>query len=225
MHGLINRTIQYFVQDIHGPDVWGDMARRLKLPEAGYDPSLAYDDAETFALIDVAVARLHCPRHAFLHDLGQYLITSPAADPLRRLLRVGGATFIEALHALDRMPARAALALPDCALPPTVLTQQGPGRLRLVGRTARADYAHVLMGLIRALAAQHDVGVDLDHARHGEIITIDVVVAEAEVPPRRPDDAGVAYGRVLAGTRGAGQALAGASLIRAGGGQATGATV
>jgi hypothetical protein len=52
-----------------------------------------YDHAITLACFGAAVDVLDKHPNTLLEDIGTYLVTDPALQPLRRLLRFGGGTF------------------------------------------------------------------------------------------------------------------------------------
>lgn len=47
MHGLINRSIQAFVQETHGPATWRAVAAEAGIDPEGFEAMLHYDDALT----------------------------------------------------------------------------------------------------------------------------------------------------------------------------------
>lgn len=188
MHGLVNRSIQCFLQDSFGPDIWKEIAARAGLPEQGFEAMLVYDDRLTTAMLAAAGQRLQREEGALLEDLGTFLVSHPSNHWLRRLLRFGGGTFIDFLHSLDQLQDRGRLAVPDLDLPALELEETAPGRFTLWCRHARPGYGHVMVGVLRAMADDYGALVLLDH-RSGVIhagdgpgvareeITIDVAAA------------------------------------------------
>jgi hypothetical protein len=170
MHGLILRAIQCFLRDIWGANLWLAVAQDLRLPPAGFEAMLTYDPALGPTLIDAAAARLNRSRDSLLEDLGNYLVSHPRREGVRRLLRFGGADFPEFLHSLDQLPGRVRLAVPDLRLPPLRVTELAPDRYRLsVGPDPlAAPVAPVLAGLVRAMADDYGALVLIDTAGEGE---------------------------------------------------------
>jgi hypothetical protein len=152
MHGLINRSIQCFIQDTYGIDLWSVVADATGAPPSGFEAMLRYPDALTFAVLDEAAGRLERPRETLLEDLGTYLVANPHFESLRRLLRFGGASFMDFLHSLDELQGRGWLAVPDLDLPELDLREQAPGRYILHCRTPHPGYGHVMLGILRAMA-------------------------------------------------------------------------
>lgn len=163
MHGLINRSIQGFLRDSFGDALWSDVARAAALGFDGFEPMLHYDPAITDRVIAVAARRLDRPRDALLEDLGTYLVSHPAQEGVRRLLRFGGVDFPDFLASLEDLPGRARLAVPDLDLPDLSLEDEGPGRFTLTCRGGVPGVGHVLLGLLRAMADDYGSLVMLDH--------------------------------------------------------------
>ena len=117
MHGLINRAIQCFIRDTYGMKTWSAIAKDAKLGFDNFEALKVYEPHETDRVLTVAAEKLDNPREMLLEDIGTYLVTHPNVDAVRRLLRFGGANFVDFLHSLDELPERARLAVPDLELP------------------------------------------------------------------------------------------------------------
>ena len=113
MHGLINRAIQCFFRDTYGAPAWGEVVRRLELDFTEFEPMLHYGNELTQRMIGEMAAALGKDRETVLEDVGTSLISNPAVEAPRRLLRFGGETFLDFLHSLDDLPDRARLAVED----------------------------------------------------------------------------------------------------------------
>lgn len=163
MHGLINRSIQCFLRDTYGPDVWSDVAREANLGLASFEAMLIYDDQMTVAVIDAAARVLDRPREAVLEDMGTYLVSHHNVEALRRLLRFGGVGFVDFLHSLDDLQGRGRLAVPELDLPQLELIGGDAGLFTLHCRSAWPGAEHVVMGLLRAMADDYGALVLLDH--------------------------------------------------------------
>ncbi|MBK1636386.1 heme NO-binding domain-containing protein [Rhodovulum adriaticum] len=162
MHGLINRALQDFLRDAHGREAWAAIAGAADVDVRGFEAMLTYPDALTEAVLDAASAHLHTPRAMILEDLGTYLVSDPSMEALRRLLRFGGANFMEFLYSLDHLPDRARLAVPDLDLPDLTLTEDGRQSYTLHCRDAWAGFCPILQGILRAMADDYGVLVMLD---------------------------------------------------------------
>lgn len=149
MHGLINRSIQCFLQETYGRALWERVAFQAQVEASGFETMLRYEDSVTQALISAAARVLDRPEAAFLEDLGAFLVS---IEPLRRLLRFGGQGFFDFLMSLDELQSRGQMALPDLELPELVLEAQRGGWFGFKVCAAQRGWSAVVTGLVRAMA-------------------------------------------------------------------------
>ncbi|WP_113911880.1 heme NO-binding domain-containing protein [Roseovarius dicentrarchi] len=181
MHGLMNRSIERFVRDTYGRDVWGAVMRRAGLDYVEFEAMLTYDDHVTRDVLHALGAVLARTEQDILEDIGTFLVSHPNLEALRRLLRFGGPTFTEFLHSLDDLPARARLAVSDLILPEIELRDHGGGRFCVWCRGPVAGFGHVLVGLLRALADDYGALAWLEHKgrqNDSEIVEIQLLTVE-----------------------------------------------
>ncbi|MBJ3763444.1 heme NO-binding domain-containing protein [Maribius pontilimi] len=154
MHGLINRSLQNFVQDVYGPEVWTDVVARAELEFDEFEAMLTYDDDLSFSVLQATCDQLSKPREVLLEDLGTYLVTHPNTWRIRRLLRFGGADLIDFLLSLDDLADRARLAVPDLVLPQIhVISGAGDGaRYILRCEEVGSGMEYIALGCLRAMA-------------------------------------------------------------------------
>ena len=163
MHGLVNKSLQSFLRDTYGAPAWDDVVRRADLDVASFEAMLIYDDDLTYRTIDAASKLLGKTREVLLEDLGTYLISHPAVDAVRRLLRFGGVNFEDFLHSLDDLPDRVRLAVPDLELPDLELRPCTDGQYALTVVSSHPGFSHVMVGVLRAMADDYGALVLLDH--------------------------------------------------------------
>lgn len=177
MHGLILRAIQCFLRDIWGAAFWQAIARDLRLSPSGFEAMLTYDPALAPALIDAAAAKLHRSRDSLLEDMGNYLVSHPRREGVRRLLRFGGAGFDDFLHGLDHLPRRVRLAVPDLRLPRLSVVEDAPDRhlIRVGPDIMMAEVAAVLRGLVRAMADDYGVLVLIEPGEDAASVRVDLL--------------------------------------------------
>lgn len=193
MHGLINRTLQFFMQDTYGLDCWHDIATAANLDSPEFEAMLHYDPLVTDAVLDAATLRLAKPRDALLEDVGTYLVSHPHTESLRRLLRFGGVNFCEFLHSLEDLPDRTRLAVPELILPVLELDEfaQNCFALRCIGPID--GFGHVLVGVLRAMADDYGALVLLEHeGRIADQERIAITVIETDYAEGREFDLGAA---------------------------------
>ncbi len=152
MHGLVNRSIQCFIADTYGAQAWQQVVAHSGLPFDKYVALRPYDSALTGKIIASGSAVLNKSRATMLEDLGTYLVTSPNMNAVRRLLRFSGTSFSEFLMALEDLPDRARLALPDLDLPDLDLVRASEHGFELHVRSPQVGAGSVIAGILRAMA-------------------------------------------------------------------------
>ncbi|MGL5009034.1 MAG: heme NO-binding domain-containing protein [Paracoccaceae bacterium] len=163
MHGLINRAVQCFLRDSYGPELWQMVARDAGFGAESFDTMAIYDQAVTEALIDAAAIHLARPRELVLEDLGTYLVSHQRVEPVRRLLRFGGADFMDFLLSVEDLQGRSRLAVPDIDVPALALEEGEADVYLLSCRSPLSGAGHVIMGLLRAMADDYGALVLLEH--------------------------------------------------------------
>lgn len=172
MHGLINRAVQGFLKDTYGARIWAVVTEAADLPPGGFEALLNYDDALTDRMVAAAAAALGKPSDALLEDFGIYLA---GREGLRRLLRFGGADFVDFLYSLEELPGRARLAVPDLVLPDMTLAHLPPGHFRLSILGGHACFAQVLSGVLQAMADDFGALALISAAEDGRAVEVDLV--------------------------------------------------
>lgn len=175
MHGLVNGAIQSFVINTYGRKRWTHVTEAAGLGFCEFEAMLTYDDALTEAVLDALCAELCRARDEVLEDLGTYLVSHPAVEALRRLLRFGGETYVEFLLSLDDLPDRARLAVSDLHLPALELREQGAGRYELCCGPGLPGFGSVMMGILRAMADDYGALVMLDHDGNRDGVEVIVI--------------------------------------------------
>jgi len=194
MHGLVNRSIQCFIRDSYGVDVWEEICRDADLGFDNFEAMLTYDNALTEAVLNAACLRLKQPRSSLLEDMGTYMVSNPDLDHLRRLLRFGGDTFEEFLHSLDDLHDRAKLALPDLDFPVLDLREHAPNSFSLIYRWDHHGFGLLVLGVVRAMADDYGALVVLDHnstiGGSGDVGTISINLLDGEFTKGRTFELG-----------------------------------
>lgn len=191
MHGLINRAIERFTRDTYNSDTWEQVVRHLALDFDEFEAMLSYETRLTHELISSLCAGLGKPRNVLLEDIGTYLVSHKKTEPLRRLLRFGGVTFVDFLHSLDDLRDRARLAVADLDLPVLELWDHGTGHFSLSCDSPHDGFGHVLMGVLRAMADDYGALVFLEHkGRNGCRDRIEIRLIESAFSEGRHFDLG-----------------------------------
>ncbi|MEM6635366.1 MAG: heme NO-binding domain-containing protein [Pseudomonadota bacterium] len=163
MHGLINKSFQCFVTDTYGHPLWREVAQKAAPGLEQFEALVIYPDDVTSRVIDTACQLLDKPAAEVLEDLGNYLVTHENLEPVRRLLRFGGTSFVEFLYSLDDLHDRARLAVPDLQLPKLALSDLSGGVFELECSYSVPGFGHVLLGVLRTMADDYGDLVYLEH--------------------------------------------------------------
>ena len=181
MHGLILRTLQMFLKDTYGVDVWTDIAANADLGIAEFEAMLSYDPSLLEAVLHAAENALERKRETILEDVGTYLVSHQNNERLRRLLRFGGNDFIDFLLSLDDLPGRTRLAVPDLILPDLELYEYSANEFALCVIGPINGFGHVMVGVLRAMADDYGMLVLLDYnGRNGRCEKIAMSVIDAD---------------------------------------------
>lgn len=178
MHGLINKSLQIFLQETYGVAVWSDIAGKSGAPVDGFEPMLSYDTQLTHTLISTAETVLGKPRAAILEDLGTFIVSHKTVKRVRRLLRFGGEDFVEFLHSLEDLHGRARLAVPDLDMPMIEVREEPPAGFRIRCTEPFPGAGHVMQGVVSAMADDYGALVLIDNMpANGRVseITIDLL--------------------------------------------------
>lgn len=152
MYGLVHRAVQCFAQDTYGVQFWGRAADKARLPSHDYESMLTYPDAQLDAVIDAMAQALEKTPAQICEDIGTYLVTHTRMNAVRRLLRFGGASYLDFVMSLDELHDRVRLALPELDLPPLEVRPHTNNRLAVLVGGDRPHFGSVLLGLMRAMA-------------------------------------------------------------------------
>lgn len=163
MHGLINRSLQGFIQDTYGPRSWDDVVRQAGLKLSVFEAMLTYEDALTDQVIEAAAVVLGRSRETLLEDLGHYLVSHESLTSVRRLLRFSGLNFTDFVNSLEELPERGRLALPNLDMPELELLDHGAGQYMLTCVAPLRGVGFILVGLLRAMADDYGALVMLEN--------------------------------------------------------------
>jgi len=195
MHGLINRALQTFVCQTYGRECWLRVTEAAGLGFTEFEAMLIYEKDQTLRVLAALCDDLGRPEAELLEDLGTYLVSDPAVEALRRLLRFGGATFVEFLHSLDDLPDRARLAVEDLYLPQMELREQIAGQFSLSCGPGLPGFGWVMMGVLRTMADDYGALVLLDYeGRRDQTDVISITLIETSFAEGRSFELGARIG-------------------------------
>jgi hypothetical protein len=163
MHGMINRGLQNFVLRIFGGDVWEDICANAGLSYTNFETMLAYDDMVTEQVLDAICASTGRVRTDILEDFGTFIVSEHCSTAVRKLLRLGGETYLDFLSSLEDVNDRVQVAIPDLELPLMSLTVRTPNEFILSYEFNKCGFGAVFLGLLRAMADDYSALVTITH--------------------------------------------------------------
>lgn len=166
MDALMLRSLQGYVRDTFGVQVWQAVCRQASLTTETFEAMLRYDPGTADRVAQNTADVLGRPVETVWEDMGTYLVTDPAHEGVRRLLRFGGASFADLVQSLEEVPGRARLALPDRTFPELSVTELAPDRFEIRCLSRINGLPSVLIGILTAIADDYGtlclIGADED---------------------------------------------------------------
>jgi hypothetical protein len=162
MHGMICKTLEMFLRSQHGEEAWSAIRRAAGVQEERLEALHGYPDAMLRDLLVSTRSRLQLPIHAILDDIATWLCVHPPLEPVRRLIRFSGPTFVDLLWSLEELPDRAALAVPDLAMPLCRVREPRPGSFAIEVEWHHPCAGAFISGLLRTMADDYGTLVRVD---------------------------------------------------------------
>ena len=158
MYGLVNQAVQDFVTQHHGTGTWQTVREKAGVKDPEFLPLQQYPDELTFAMVGAACEATGRDAATLVEAIGVFWVTFTAQRGYGPLLDQLGATFPEALAALDAMHVRVALMMPNLK-PPSFRVRDVRARgLTLDYISHRAGLAPMVIGLVKGLG--HKYGLE-----------------------------------------------------------------
>ena len=152
MHGLICKALEGFVRNQHGAETWKRIALRSGLRFTEFEALRSYDDAQMEGVFLTAFQELERSNTALLEDVGHWICTHPPLEPVRRLIRFSGTSFVDLIYSLEDLHDRARIALPGLNLPKYALSELAPNTFEVLSTWHLEGSGAVLTGILRAMA-------------------------------------------------------------------------
>lgn len=184
MNGLVNRSLQLFVEQTFGKVVWHEVTRQAGIGFSDFEGMMRYEDTFMLRLLDAMELVLDRRRAELMEDLGTFIVSHHSFERVRRLLRFGGVDFVDFLHSLDDLDERVRLAVPHLDLPKIELHATGDGQFMLHCDARVPGYGHLMIGVLRAMADDYGALVMLEQVSQTakvEIISVRLVEQEFAV--------------------------------------------
>ena len=168
MYGLVNQAVQDFVTQRLGAETWKTVREKAGVQDPEFLPLQQYPDELTFAMVGAACEATGRDAATLVEEIGVFWVTFTAQRGYGPLLDQLGATFPEALAALDAMHVRVALMMPNLK-PPSFRVRDVKARsLTLDYISHRAGLAPMVIGLVKGLGHKYGLEPNVRLARARE---------------------------------------------------------
>lgn len=195
MHGLVIKALESFFRATYGDQRWRKVMEQSGLDFFEFEGLLTYEEEPCLRVLELVGIELGQSQGEVLEDVGNFLVSHPQCERLRRLLRFGGETYVEFLHSMDDLRDRARLAVEDLNLPAMELREHTAGLYSLTCLPGIAGFGSVMLGVLRAMADDYGALVMLDHrGRRDGCEVISIALIESAYSEGRSFDLGARTG-------------------------------
>lgn len=151
MYGMINRAVQEYFIEHHGPAVWQDIETQAATGVRSFALMEQYPDEITYALVATGAKVLGWDIDQVLRAIGRYWVAFAVRSGYGEFLRSAGRTVAEILDGLDALHLRIALLFPRLRQPSFWCTDNDGRSLILHYRSSREGLAPMVVGLVEGL--------------------------------------------------------------------------
>lgn len=173
MHSMINRALEGFLRGTYGDALWMDVLRIAQVEQLGFLTRNSPNRRATRRVLNAASHELNKPVDELLEDMGAWLVR---LEPIRRLLRFSGRDYGEFVLALDELPGRARMILPEIPLRDLFVKQSAPGEYTIGADDLPVGWIWAIAGALRGMA--DDYGTLALIAVSGNRISLSIALEE-----------------------------------------------
>lgn len=152
MHGLICKSLEVFIRDQHGDNVWDRVVAASGAPVTRFESLRRYDDEMMQEVFVQVFKALNTTNTAVWEDLGHWLCVHPPLEPVRRLIRFSGTGFVDLLYSVGDFHDRTRIALPGLDVPRFRIEEPRPNEFEIHSTWHLEGSSAFLTGVLRAMA-------------------------------------------------------------------------
>lgn len=161
MYGLIHRAVRDMVITGFGDERWNRILHDANATEEHFMSMQAYDDSVVLALVGSACKELNMEPAVVLEAFGRHWIADTAKKTYSNMLKSYGDNLWEFLENLNFMHDRISTSFPAFRAPMFELERLSDTEGRLVYISTRQGLTPFVIGLLRGLAIEFGVGLDI----------------------------------------------------------------
>ena len=148
MLGIINKALPILRLRYFGARTTGTRcAPPRHYPPTNTSPCWSIQTKKTEVLIEAICLASGRTRDDMLEDFGNYVVSQHSSPAVRKLLRLGGETFVDFLYSLEQLHTRGAVLVPDLDLPNLRLEVAGDNQYILHCTEHKPGFGAVLQGI------------------------------------------------------------------------------
>lgn len=163
MYGLVKQGFEHMVCQRYGEDAWSRIQSAAGVDIEIFIGMHVYPDEMAFSLFQSASAVLEVPLAELLRSFGAYWLTFTALSGHDHLLDMAGSSLAEFLENLDTVHSVLVEGFPEMKAPTFTYDQVGPAEFDLHYHSERRGLAHMVIGLVSALAERFGDRVEITH--------------------------------------------------------------
>ncbi|GLI65462.1 hypothetical protein VaNZ11_008812 [Volvox africanus] len=159
MIGWVNNSVECFVRDTFGDDVWASVVDVAGVGKGGWVSSCPYPDSETYQVVITASTLLGVTPAQALEAYGVYFVDYVTQQGYEKLLHTLGSNIAEFLKSLNNLHLHLTMSFPAMSAPAFKCMAVGPESLELHYYSHRPALGPIVVGVLRGLANRYwDLG-------------------------------------------------------------------
>ncbi|CAL8079610.1 unnamed protein product [Calicophoron daubneyi] len=154
MYGLLIVSIQYFVEENYGPDIWIAALQKCGVHKLSYETRKTYPETVIEEVITILCELTGESSEELRYQSGLFFADFAISSGYERLLRVQGSDFIQFLRSLNDLHEHLRFSYLKIKPPSFVVAEETPERIILLYMSKRTGFAHYVRGQLVALASR-----------------------------------------------------------------------
>jgi hypothetical protein len=166
MYGIANRSIEDFITQKFGVNVWMEINEKSGLESDAFMTShLIYENDVIYEIAQLTADLVQLPLADILIAFGQYWILSVSEDKYASILMAGGRSIKEVLIHLPTFNDRLMLLYPKLIPPEFRITDIQEKSLQLHCISTKIGFRHFVVGMVNGLSILYQTPANIHHSQ------------------------------------------------------------